>query len=373
MTRYPIAADYAQAAADPAEFFSDEQLATLDWVHRQFGLPVGIKGSSAVVFQGLLEGGKVAVRCLTSPPNEGRLRYQLIGEHVSAEPGTPFAKAEWRETAVCVDSEEYPLVLMEWVEGLQLDDYVERNLHDPERLEQLVGDWTALIERLAEEKAAHGDLQHGNVMVGADGGLRLVDLDGVWIPSLAELSSRERGHPNYQHPGRDVTHWGPTMDGFSALVVDVSLRAIARDPDVWSEFNDSGTNLIFSKLDFEAVAEGRADERPLLQRVGALAGDDEELTAAFHCLLDACALDAGEVADPIRLLRRRQAARPQNVWPPTPTTPDPEPAEPEPDGPRAPAPLPGPDRRMPVAVILAIAVPLLLGIIASLAIYLART
>src|SRR6185312_4148331 len=93
-----------------------------------------------------------------------------------------------------------------------------------------------------------GDLQHGNVMVGQDGQLRLVDFDGVWIPQLTgQPPPTEYGHPNYQHPLHH--NWDRWLDTFSALVIYLSLVALARDPGLWLALYNS-KNLLFAKTDF---------------------------------------------------------------------------------------------------------------------------
>ena len=91
-------------------------------------------------------------------------------------------------------------------------------------LTTLAGRWRELVALLQRSEFAHGDLQHGNVMVDQEGRLRLVDFDGVWIPQLSGQSPpSEFGHPNYQHPLHH--HWDRWLDTFSALVIYLSLIA----------------------------------------------------------------------------------------------------------------------------------------------------
>ncbi|QLQ08322.1 MAG: hypothetical protein HZY76_21580 [Anaerolineae bacterium] len=55
------------------------------------------------------------------------------------------------------------------------------------------------MRNLQTHGIAHGDLQHGNVLVAADE-LRLIDYDGMYVPPLSGRESHEIGHRNYQHP-----------------------------------------------------------------------------------------------------------------------------------------------------------------------------
>jgi cell division protein FtsI/penicillin-binding protein 2 len=60
--------------------------------------------------------------------------------------------------------------------------------------------------RLQQADFAHGDLQHGNILVDTSSTLRLVDFDGSWISGFqGDPPPREPGHPNYQPAGRK---WG---------------------------------------------------------------------------------------------------------------------------------------------------------------------
>ena len=75
----------------------------------------------------------------------------------------------------------------------------------------------ALLDDLQSVKVAHGDLQHGNVLVMADGSLRLIDYDGMWVPKLKGQKSNEIGHPDYQSPLRSEKDFHPDIDAFANL------------------------------------------------------------------------------------------------------------------------------------------------------------
>jgi hypothetical protein len=99
-------------------------------------------------------------------------------------------------------------------------------------------------------------------MVDGQGQLRLVDLDSAWIPSLSgQPAPTESGHGNYQHPGRSAsTGWGLWVDTFSALVIYLSLIALAKQPSLWLPLY-SGENLLFERRDFYAPFETDAWKR----------------------------------------------------------------------------------------------------------------
>jgi hypothetical protein len=145
----------------------------------------------------------------------------------------------------------YPILKMEWVQGEPLSAFIERHLGNRSTLLSLARRWVEMVEALRGASIAHGDLQHGNVLVTSDGQLRLVDYDGMYVPALSGEGSHEVGHPNYQHPSRTEADFGPHLDNFSAWVIYVSLVALAVDPWLWQRFDGGDDCLLFRRRDFE--------------------------------------------------------------------------------------------------------------------------
>ena len=54
---------------------------------------------------------------------------------------------------------------MEWLEGEPLHVYLERQLSDPAAIRDLAQQFVTLCADLQRASIAHGDLQHGNIMV----------------------------------------------------------------------------------------------------------------------------------------------------------------------------------------------------------------
>jgi hypothetical protein len=136
---------------------------------------------------------------------------------------------------------------MEWIDGPTLDLYVEQILGNKPALTHLADEWLKVIGSLRETQAAHGDLQHGNLIV-QNAQFRLIDLDGMFVPAMQGLNSNEIGHPHYQHPLRSFKDFNLGLDNFSSLVIHLSLLALAEAPELWRDFHDE--NLIFAKPDF---------------------------------------------------------------------------------------------------------------------------
>lgn len=131
---------------------------------------------------------------------------------------------------------------MDWVDGDTLETFIAANLDKPSIMSWLVEQFKLLCERLRKAQIAHGDLQHGNLIVNKRG-LRVIDYDGAYVPALNGMPSGELGHHNYQHPKRTSSDFGPYLDNFSAWVIHVSLQATAGIAHGDIEFG----NLIFDR------------------------------------------------------------------------------------------------------------------------------
>src|SRR2546430_4326101 len=131
---------------------------------------------------------------------------------------------------------------------------------------------------LFRSQVAHGDLQHGNILV-RGGSIQLVDYDGMWVPAWKGRHATEIGHRAYQHPERSEQDYGQEIDRFSALVIYLSLAALERDATLWERFH-TGDNLIFVREDFHQL--GRSAIWQQLRRIGS--GQIDQLAAAVAAM-----------------------------------------------------------------------------------------
>ena len=250
MTAYPAAGDYYKAVQAPSRAFTVPKLQAAEFVWDSLG-PTLARGSSAVVFQASVEGQPQALRCYIRNDASSRDRYSALDAYLAANDLSPHVSGTtWLDGAIQVNRATWPVLTMDWIDGRTLNEYVDFLVtsSNTAALTTLAAKWRALVGLLQNSEFAHGDLQHGNVMVDQDGRLRLVDFDGVWIPPLAGQSPpTEFGHPNYQHPLQHV--WDRWLDTFSALVIYLSLVALGKDPSLWLALYNS-KNLLFAKNDF---------------------------------------------------------------------------------------------------------------------------
>lgn len=143
----------------------------------------------------------------------------------------------------------YPILKMEWVVGSTLENFVREFYAERASMNMLARQFKYMAEMLKTAGIAHGDLQHGNILVtGHD--LRLVDYDGMYVPALHGLQSNELGHANYQHPLRTKKHFGAYLDNFSVWSIYTSLLSISIDPALWIHLDGGDDCLLFRQKDY---------------------------------------------------------------------------------------------------------------------------
>ena len=268
---WPICSDYQEVIQHPKRCFQDPDLKEGQVRVDRYGLPQAITGNFAIVFQVTSPNGqRWAVKCFTREVPSLRERYQAISEHLQRVRLPCMVDFHYLDSGILVRGRWYPILKMHWVEGKPLNAFVRdclNNHNGRETLQALTQLWLRLAQNLRDKNIGHGDLQHGNVLMvpGSEAPvvfLRLVDYDGMYVPALAQTTSTERGHPNYQHPKRlEQGYYGPDVDRFSHLVIYTALRCLMVDPTLWEPFNNEGDNLLFTKADFEQPKDSRLFRR----------------------------------------------------------------------------------------------------------------
>ena len=72
----------------------------------------------------------------------------------------------------------------------------------------------------------------------------------MFVPGMPADFTSETGHKHFQHPGRGLAHFGPTIDRFSFIAVDLSLAALIEDPSLHRRFRQGGETILFRANDF---------------------------------------------------------------------------------------------------------------------------
>jgi hypothetical protein len=289
MTNYPTPSDYQEALQAPEVAFADPDLQGATPRTNALGLPQPITGSFAAIFPVTTEtGARYAVKCFLTEEPAQQDRYEAVADALGAIDHDAFVEFAYQPDGIQVGGDAYPLLKMEWAEGTTLNRFVEAHLDQPDVLDRLADTWADLMTDLETMALAHGDLQHGNVLVETAGEavrLRLVDYDTVYVPALEGRASTEVGHRNYQHPDRTDADFGPTLDRFAGLVIYTALRACAVRPELWMQY-DTGENLLFRDADFYTP-----EDSPLFDALA----QTEPLSDLADALRTACYVEPADV------------------------------------------------------------------------------
>ncbi len=254
---YPLISEYIEAIKSAEDNF--EELSYLKPVLGDDGLPVMTSGNFAVVFKMKDEqsGKFYAVKCFTKE-QEGRVEaYREIAKELKDVSSPYLVSIQYLEKELFVDTDqsaetEFPVLLMDWVEGKTLDKYLRENLDDKYALEMLAYRFSQLAQWLIPQPFAHGDLKPDNILVREDGSLVLVDYDGMFVPAMKGQKARELGSPDFRHPLRTENDFDEHIDDFSLLSILFSLKAIANNPQLLNEYGATN-RLLLSRADYLAI------------------------------------------------------------------------------------------------------------------------
>ncbi len=256
--RPPSLLQYQMAVQNPdVAFARDPELIDGECQCDRRGMPKVASGGFAATFRIHNGDRHWAVRCFhRNGGGDRRLleRYQQIGNFITANPALDFlVPVTYLSNGITVGEGHFPTVRMRWVDGVSLGVWLARwasgPTPDPQAVETVRAAIGAAVDALQRNGVAHGDLQHGNILVRPDLSIWLIDYDGMYLPAIASYGAIEEGHRNYQHPDRGA-HYDKTLDRFAAESIDLSLAALARRPRLWEEYGGTGENLLFTATDF---------------------------------------------------------------------------------------------------------------------------
>ncbi len=228
--KFPTADRYSEAVQNPTVYFIDAEVKRRQVQTDALGLPEVLSGGFAFTYRFTGRGNDIAVRCFHREIPELFERYQAISAFLASIRSRFFVDFAFAEHGLRVDGTVLPVVRMHWIEGETLLGYVLRRRSDRGALEHLREQLLGFAREAESHGYAHGDIQHRNLMVRADGALKLVDYDGMYVPPLRHLRAADAGHPHFQLPSRAATDYGPRMDRFPLAVIDLSSGSAAGSP-----------------------------------------------------------------------------------------------------------------------------------------------
>ena len=257
--KYPLISEYIDSI-----LCSDENFDSLNYLRPvldQSGNPVMSSGNFAVVFKMRSEkdGRYYALKCFLKDQAGRGDAYRMISDELEYVSSPYLAHVAYYDSELFVDANgsddtEFPVLLMDWVDGMPLDAYVREHRDDKFALHELAYRFSKLSMWLLTQPFAHGDLKPDNILVKPSGSLVLVDYDGMYVPKMQGCLSRELGSPDYRHPNRTSEEFNEHIDDFSLSVLVLSLKAISLDPSLLDR-RILGDGLLLSVSDFRNPSE----------------------------------------------------------------------------------------------------------------------
>ena len=258
---YPLITEYLQSVASAEDNL--DKLAHLRPVLDDHGEPYRSSGAFAVVFkmQDPASGKCYALKCFTEEQSGRAEAYRLIAEELSAVDSPYIISVQYYDKELfvdssCADESEFPVLLMDWVEGITMEQHIRENHQDSTKMQWLCYRFCRMAAWLRSQAMAHGDIKPDNVIVRPDGSLTLVDYDGMFVPAMKGQQSPTLGTRDFSHPERTVEDFDETIDDFALATTALSLKAIALDAAFYTHCG--GTDrLLFSADDYRDLSQSQ--------------------------------------------------------------------------------------------------------------------
>ncbi|MGF0089752.1 leucine-rich repeat protein [Segatella copri] len=251
--QYPLISEYVKAIQDAGDNL--EELAHLTPVLDDHGEPYRSSGAFAVVFKMLDKstGKYYALKCFTEE-QEGRAdAYRQIADELDMVDSPYITSVKYMEKELFVDcqceEDEFPILLMDWVEGETMEAYIAANYRNQSAMSMLCYRFSKMAAWLRTQSFAHGDVKPDNIIVRPDGSLTLVDYDGMFVPSMKGYKSPTIGTKDFCHPLRTMDDFDETIDDFSLASIALSLKAISMNSTLLDTYGASD-RLLFSENDY---------------------------------------------------------------------------------------------------------------------------
>ena len=251
--QYPLISEYVRAIQDASSNL--DKLAHLVPVLDDHGEPYRSSGAFAVVFkmQDEQTGKCYALKCFTEE-QEGRAEaYRKIADELENVKSSYITSVRYLEKEIFVDSsceeDEFPVLLMDWIDGETMEDYIAKNHKDKYSMIMLCSRFYNLAFWLRSQPFAHGDIKPDNIMICKGDKLTLVDYDGMFVPSMKGQKSPTIGTKDFSHPLRSIDDFDKTIDDFALATILLSLHAMGQNPSLFELYGSEG-RLLFANNDY---------------------------------------------------------------------------------------------------------------------------
>ena len=303
---FPTPIDYRLAIQNPAGSLGLPWLQNWRAAEDRLGLPLSWAGAYAVVFK-LQEprGQKLrALRCLTQHIPDLEARYQAYTLFYAAAPSDLKAcllPARYYKQGIRLSPTTgtawWPVVEMDWSPAKSFSSWITSQAGNQVQLRWLQAHLKALSLRMAQLGMVHGDLQHGNLLVGHQGPL-LIDYDSIQVPASRHLRSVSGGIPSFRHPLQTAATDPIYHDRFAFLLFHLGLEALVHLPGLAQRFA-AIEGFLFTGADLKSPSRSEVFKALLA---------NPALKAMATLFLEVCRKPADQVPDLPTFLGRIQGA-----------------------------------------------------------------
>lgn len=269
---WPTRAELVTSVANRSLTIADPVLSAARIELSPLGSPQCTSGANGIVFDLDSQEGRIALKCFTAGRPDRSQRYAAIAAALADLKQPWVIPTDYLPVGLATNAGAVPLLKMPWVDGVELSEWLREHIWEQRRVATVAASFARAVVDLGAAGLAHGDLQHGNILVTSEDRVVLVDYDGMFVPSIAALGPCEAGHPAYQSPRR--TGWGDWLDRYSARTIYASLAILAIDPSVFFTIDGAGQDrLLLSETDHrdlegsDTIARLRANRSPEIQGI----------------------------------------------------------------------------------------------------------
>ena len=247
--------DIIVAIENKDHFVLDTFVKQGEFVKMTNGQPLRYVGGFTAVFPVEVNREKWAFRCWHANMGNVRRRFETIANAISKSNAKYLCDFAYIDKGIIVKGMQYPTTRMRWVEGQTIKEYICANASDSQKLNKLAHSFKAMAMNMHKHGFAHGDLQHGNIIIDKYGSPYLVDYDSFYCPELKGEKDIITGLVDYQHPSRKTNLLSnEKLDYFSELIIYTSILAIAEKPSFVQKYQVADSDrMLFAASDYRDI------------------------------------------------------------------------------------------------------------------------
>lgn len=280
--------DIIVAIENKDHFVLDTFVKQGEFVKMTNGQPLRYVGGFTAVFPVEVNREKWAFRCWHANMGNVRHRFETIANAISKSNAKYLCDFAYIDEGIIVKGTRYPTTRMRWVEGQTVKEYICANASDSQKLNKLAHSFKAMAMDMHKHGFAHGDLQHGNIIIDKYGNPYLVDYDSFYCPELKGEKDIITGLVDYQHPSRKTNSLSnEKLDYFSELIIYTSILAIAEKPSFVQKYQVADSErMLFAASDYVDIRQSK-----IYQELSGLSFEIDLLLQILELYLSKTSLD----------------------------------------------------------------------------------